>query len=287
MKKPQRGDSPFRRLPQGLALLYEDQYLLVVDKPAGLLSIAAGSEREKTAYWILAEYLRRKGEKRRPAAVHRLDRDTSGLMIFAKSPQMKKQFMEHWNDLIIERRYIALAEGSPGKETHRVKRCRLADTAGRSPDKLPRKLRNSEPDHFFCRAASLPLVKWSGEAGGGNTETEGIIDAPLGEDSSGRVVVRQDGKPALTRWKLLKFKPAGKNGTVYSLLSLELETGRRNQIRAHLAHLGCPVAGDRKYFAKTNPLGRLCLHANRLVFKHPQDKGLLEFESPISFLTSS
>jgi RluA family pseudouridine synthase len=184
-----------------------------------LLSIASGTEREKTAYWILAEYLRKKGEKRRPAVVHRLDRDTSGVMLFAKSEPIKKRLMENWDELVKERRYIALAEGS-------------------------------------------------------FTENEGLIDAPLGEDAGGRVIVQQGGKTAVTRWKVVKqFKD-------HALLSLELETGRRNQIRAHLSHVGHPVAGDKKYHAKSNPLGRLALHAEVLSFYHPHTKQLMEFRSP-------
>jgi 23S rRNA pseudouridine1911/1915/1917 synthase len=207
-------------------LVYEDRDLLVTDKPPGLLSIAAGAEREKTAYWIIAEYLRKKGEKRRPAAVHRLDRDTSGLMVFAKSGPVKKQLMDNWNDAVTRRRYVALAEGE------------------------------------LSRA-------------GENGSEEGIIDAPLGEDGRGRVIVKPGGKRALTRWKLLG------TGKGYSLLSLELETGRRNQIRAHLFFLGHPVAGDKKYGAKTNPLGRLALHAETLSFYHPSGGGLMEFTSPV------
>jgi len=84
----------------------------------------------------------------------------------------------------------------------------------------------------------------------------------------------KNGKPALTRWKLIKER----NG--FSLLSLELETGRRNQIRAHLAALGHPVAGDKKYWAKTDPLKRLCLHAETIAFYHPRDGKLMVFESP-------
>jgi 23S rRNA pseudouridine1911/1915/1917 synthase len=206
-----------RRLAQGLVLLYEDRDLLVVDKPPGLLSIAAGAEREKTAYWILSEYLRKKGEKRRAAVVHRLDRETSGVMIFAKSEEIKRKLMANWDDSVQERRYIALAEGE------------LAEPGG-------------------------------------------TIDAPLGEDSRGRVVVRQGGQRAVTHWKLLRA------GGGFSLLSLELETGRRNQIRAHLSFLGRPVAGDKKYGAKTDPLKRLCLHAERLVFHHPHDGRSMEFE---------
>ena len=206
------------RLASGLALLYEDRDIIVVDKPAGLLSIAAGG-REKTAYWILAEYL---GKKRRrpPAVVHRLDRDTSGVMLFAASGWVKKKLMEQWDETVTERRYVCVAEG------------------------------------VF-------------------TEEAGIIDLPLGEDSGGRIVARRDGQPALTRWKLLDRR----NG--YSLLSLELETGRRNQIRAHLAALGHPVAGDKKYWAKTNPLKRLCLHAEKIGFYHPRDGKLMEFKSPV------
>jgi 23S rRNA pseudouridine1911/1915/1917 synthase len=225
------------RLSQGLTILYEDREILVISKPAGLLSIASGTERDRTAYWILAEYLRKKGEKRRPAAVHRLDRDTSGVMLFVKSAPVKKKFMDNWNDLVLSRRYAALAEGA------------------------------------FA-------------------ESEGIIDAPLGEDAGGRVIVRQDGKPALTRWKLRRQGQLQKAGAarrdrggsavmVYSLLELELETGRRNQIRAHLAWLGHPVAGDLKYHARSNPFGRLCLHAESIAFHHPGNGKLMEFTVPL------
>ena len=218
-------DIPGRRLAHGLCLLYEDRDILVVDKPAGLLSIAAGAERQKTVYWILAEYLRQKGEKRRPGAVHRLDRDTSGLMVFAKSERVKKKFMENWSGAVVRRQYTALAEG-----------------------------------------------EFSRNDGGG--PEEGIIDEPLGEDRGGRVIVKAGGKRALTRWKLLARRKD------YSLLSLEPETGRRNQIRAHLFFLGHPIAGDKKYGAKTNPLGRLALHAETLSFYHPFDGRLMEFSSP-------
>ena len=210
-----------KRLSSGLVLLWEDRDLIVVDKPSGLLSIAVSGGREKTAYWILAEYYRKKGGGgSAPAVVHRLDRDTSGVMLFAKSGRLKKKIMETWNETVTERRYVCVAEGE-------------------------------------------------------FTGKEGRIDLPLGEDSGGRVVVREDGKAAVTRWKLLK------TGNGFSLLSLELETGRRNQIRAHLAALGHPVAGDKKYFAKTNPLKRLCLHAEKLSFHHPRDGRLMEFVSPV------
>ncbi|GHT96958.1 hypothetical protein FACS1894142_0100 [Spirochaetia bacterium] len=214
--------SPYpRHLAHGLTLLYEDRDMLVVDKPAGLLSIASGTERDKTAYWILSEYLRRKGEKRRAAVVHRLDRDTSGVMLFAKSESIKRKLMETWDTSVTERRYVALAEGA-------------------------------------------------------FSEDAGVIDAPLGEDAGGRMVVKPGGLRAVTRWKV---RSRGRTAS-HTLLSLELETGRRNQIRAHLMWLGHPVAGDRKYGAKTDPLKRLALHAERIAFHHPHTGKLMEFEVP-------
>ncbi|MDR1059321.1 MAG: RNA pseudouridine synthase [Treponema sp.] len=220
-----------RRLRWGLLLLYEGD-ILVVDKPPGLLSVATETEKERTAYWILREYLRKKGGRERPAAVHRLDRDTSGIMIFAGTGRVKKRLMDHWDEAILRRSYAALVEGDMRNGAFK-------------PEEIAR---------------------------------GGLIDAPLGEEKSGRVVVMPGGKPARTRWKLL----AAGNG--YSLLELELETGRRNQIRAHLHHLGYPVAGDKKYNAKTDPLGRLCLHAAEISLRMPQAGGpgeILEFRSPV------
>lgn len=211
-----------RRLTGGLVLLYEDRDIMVVDKPSGLLSIAAGSLRDKTAYSILAEYLRAKGGKQRPAAVHRLDRDTSGIMLFAKSEPVKKKLMASWKRTVAVRRYTALVEGVMA-------------------------------------------------------ENRGLVDAPLAEDRGGRMLVQEGGMRAVTRWELIR------QGKGHALLSLELETGRRNQIRAHMAFLKHPVAGDGKYAAKSNPFKRLALHAETLSFYHPADGRLMEFHSPCPF----
>jgi 23S rRNA pseudouridine1911/1915/1917 synthase len=204
------------RLPFGLSIIFEDRDLIVVDKLSGLLSIATMNEKQKTAYWILSEYLRKKGEKRRPAVVHRLDRDTSGVMLFVKSEQLKKTMMNDWNNLVVERKYIALVEGEIAEES-------------------------------------------------------GTINQPLGEDERGKMMVKQNGAPSITHWKCL-----GK-GRGFSLLEAELETGRRNQIRAHFSWFGFPVTGDEKYGARKNPLKRLALHAQTLKFYHPVTKKLMEF----------
>ena len=222
-----------RQIGPGLVLIYEDKDIIAVNKGAGLLSVATGGGREKTAYSMLAAYLsKRGGRSTPPAVVHRLDRDTSGVMIFAKSGWIKKKLMDNWDELVTQRSYVCVAEGE------------------------------------------FPVFSGGG-TGGKTFEESGLIDMPLGEDSSGRVVaVEKGGKPARTRWKLLKTR----NG--YSLLSLDLETGRRNQIRAHLAALGHPVAGDKKYWASTDPIKRLCLHAEKIAFHHPRDGKLMNFEVP-------
>jgi 23S rRNA pseudouridine1911/1915/1917 synthase len=160
-------------------------------------------------------------------------------MVFAKSEMVKKKLMTHWDEAVTQRRYVALAEGE------------FTEKDGQSS----------------ARGGWIAAQNIGGQIAG-------VIDAPLGEDAGGRMVVRKDGKPAVTRWKLLK---AGKG---YSLLELELETGRRNQIRAHLSFLGHPVAGDAKYHACTNPVKRLCLHAEHISFHHPHDNRLMEFTSP-------
>ncbi len=218
MKQNSTPKTSNRKLSFGLTILYEDRDIIVVDKPAGLLSIATAAEKQKTAYWVLSEYLRKKGEKRRAAVVHRLDRDTSGVMLFVKSEQLKRIMMNNWNELVTERKYITLVEGE------------------------------------------IP-------------EAEGTIDRPLGEDARGKMVVKENGAPSVTHWKCV-----GK-GKGFSLLEIELETGRRNQIRAHFAWFGFPVTGDTKYGARKNPLNRLALHAETLKFYHPVTKRLMEFSS--------
>jgi 23S rRNA pseudouridine1911/1915/1917 synthase len=220
-------DTPFpRTLPYGLVLLYEDRDLLVVDKPAGILSIARDGGRERSVYSILDAYLHKKGERRSPAMVHRLDKDTSGVMLLVKSAALKELFMGHWKEQIQKRSYIARVEGT------------------------------------------LPAA-------------EGIIDAPLAEDRFGRVHVvdasQPGARPAVTRWRLIRAE-----GAASSLVAVELDTGRHNQIRVHFAHINHPVVGDKKYGHGGS--GRLYLHAETLDFRHPQDGRLMEFTSPVPWI---
>ena len=190
-------------------VLYEDGRILVVDKPAGLLSMASDRERVRTAYRMAADYVRRGNPRGRVFIVHRLDRDTSGVLLFAKDEETKRAYQDNWDTLARRRGYLAVAEGRPPKE---------ADT----------------------------------------------VRTLLRENAAHRVYsVRSGGKEAVTRYRTLR---AGRD---YTLLEVDIDTGRKNQIRAHLSELGCPVAGDKTYGAATDPLGRLCLHAHELALADP------------------
>lgn len=213
MKKPPARNN------RSLSILFENDDFIVIDKPSGLLTIATESQREKTAYWQLSELLRKRGSRQRIAVVHRLDRDTSGVLLFVKNQRLKQELMARWNELVEKRTYVALVEGTV-------------------------------------------------------RDNEGTINQPLGETKTGLVIVSTKGKPAITHWKVLE------RGPQFSLLELELETGRRNQIRAHMDWMRHPVAGDSKYHSKLDPIGRLALHASCIRFVHPFSGEVLEFVCP-------
>lgn len=91
-------------------ILYEDESLIAIEKPAGLLTVSTEQEKEKTAYKIVRNYLQEKGQK--VFIVHRLDRDTSGILLFAKNEKMKIMLQKHWNDITLKRGYMAIIEGT-------------------------------------------------------------------------------------------------------------------------------------------------------------------------------
>ncbi|HXA16174.1 MAG TPA: RluA family pseudouridine synthase [Thermoanaerobaculia bacterium] len=211
-----------RVLPPGIAILHEDRDVIVILKSQGLLTVATEREREATAQAYLNAYLGSAGEDR-VQVVHRLDRDTSGVLVFAKNffarERLKKQFMIH----SVERIYVAIIEG----------------------------------------AIDPP---------------EGTIESLLFEQRDLKMVsvdAHPDAKHAVTHYRTIAMKGA------YCMLEVTLETGRKNQIRAHLAEAGHPVAGDKMYGAKTNPLGRLGLHAKLLGFDHPTSGKHLVFTAAL------
>ena len=212
--------------PGGPAILYEDENLVIVDKPAGLPTIApeGASGRARSLYDWVTEHIRRRNPKGRAAVVHRLDRDSSGVVVFATGAAAKRELMSRWNELVRARLYVALVEGRPAGES-------------------------------------------------------GVLDSWLRENRAGTVYPTPPGLPgslrAVTRWKLLG------SGGGYSLLELELETGRKHQIRVQLSAAGLPVAGDFRYGARTDPAGRLALHAVSVELERPFGRGVVKVESPV------
>jgi len=205
----------------GIQIVYEDDAVLVIDKPAGLLTIGTEKERTKTAYFQLNEFLRERNPDKteRIFIVHRLDRETSGLIVFAKTETAKRRLQENWNEA--DKRYLAVVEGVP-------------------------------------------------------KENEATLSGYLNETSTLRVYEARGSEKAkysVTKYKVLKSSREN------SLLEVDLETGRKHQIRVHLSGIGHPVVGDKKYGAETDPMKRLALHACRLSFLHPLTKRRLDFES--------
>lgn len=216
--------------PLGIKVVYEDNDLIVIEKPSGLLSIASETEKIKTTYYQLNEFLRLRapGAGERIFIVHRLDRNTSGLIVFAKNEKVKRELQGRWKE--VEKRYYAIVEGTPVKKEGEIE-SRLKETKS--------------------------LMVYS--------DRHSVVDSTL----------RDEAKLSKTKYWVLK------RGREYSLLDIQLVTGRKNQIRVHLADIGHPVAGDKKYGAKTNPFGCLGLHAYLLSFKHPVTGKPLRFESKI------
>lgn len=230
-----------------LSLVYEDDYLLVVNKKQGLLTVPTNPDSaETTALSILKAYVRRQHPRNNVYVVHRLDRETSGLLVFAKTPQLQEYMRTYWRQLVTKRTYIALAEG------------------------------------IFA-------------------EPKGTITTWLTEDKRNAMVysspVDDGGQKAVTHYEVLGtrcIEPAKGSANIpaaamvdgkicLSLVALNLETGRTNQIRVHLASIGHPVVSDRKYghgntFA---PVDRLCLHARILEFIHPATEQVVHFETPV------
>lgn len=205
-----------------LKIVFEDEYLLVIDKREGLLSMGTDRQKERTAHSILNEYVQRSGKQFRAFIVHRLDKDTSGLMLFAKDEKTKFTLQDYWNEIVKDRRYVAAVSGEV------------------------------EKDHGT-------ITSWL-------TDNRVFVTYSSMTDNGG--------DKAVTHYKTIKRA----NG--YSLVELELETGRKNQIRVHMQDLQHPVLGDSKYGDRKDPIGRLALHAFKLSFYHPITGKLMEFETP-------
>lgn len=207
-----------------LRIVYEDDDLIVVEKRNGLLSVATDKQIMRTAYSILSEHVKQEDVRNKIFVLHRLDRETSGLMMFAKSEEVKVKIQSRWEETVVERKYFAVVEGVVEK-------------------------------------------------------SEGVISTYLTESKAMKVYVtaKEEGKIANTGFRVLKR--SSKNDV--TLLELELETGRKNQIRAHLEFVGHPIIGDKKYGSKRALIGRVALHAGVLSFIHPVTGVRHDFSTPI------
>jgi len=203
-----------------VSIVYQDDDIIVIDKASGLLSVSTEVEKARTAFVLLSEHLT-KSRQGRPFVVHRLDRETSGLLLFARSIEIRDELQKEWPR--ITKTYLAVVEGVPRME-------------------------------------------------------EGVVENFLieGRDFKVRSVVEDP----LAKWAVTRYRTIRHNDR-YSLVEVGLETGRKHQIRVHLAGLGCPVVGDTMYAAKTDPVKRLALHAWKLSFEHPTTKERVRLESPL------
>ncbi|MCD4819363.1 MAG: RluA family pseudouridine synthase [Candidatus Cloacimonetes bacterium] len=219
---------PKKYQPKGLTILYEDPEIIVVNKIEGLLTIGTERERLKTAQSRLNNYVKKgsKQSKNRVFIVHRLDRDTSGILIFAKNENAKRYLQENWKKF--SKKYVTVVYG------------KLQDK-------------------------------------------EGIITSYLVENKMYRMYSIKDpdkGKYSKTSYKVIKESHR------FSLLEINLYTGRKHQIRVHLSEKGHPVVGDKIYgtdkFAK-----RLALHSISLKILHPSTHEEMSFETKIPLFLKS
>ena len=220
-----------------LEILYQDQWIAVVNKHAGMLSVPYGGSKGKTAQSVLEELLRKQGKangQHKPFAVHRLDRDTSGVMMFALTEQAQKKIMDSWHKMVTERLYRAVAE-NPSNKKFELPDSGLID------------------DPLAMNAYHVGYVPRS------DRDSDGKLIQTVVARTNYKVVLR---------------------GKTHTLFELSLDTGKKNQIRAHLAGRGYPLSGDFDHRGHENPFGRLCLHARTLNFKHPFTGEAMKFEVP-------
>ena len=206
-----------------LDIIFQDKSIIVVNKPHNLLTISTDNEKEKTLFHKVYNYEKQKHKNNKVFIVHRLDRETSGVVVFAKNERVKQILQDNWSDLAKSRKYIAIVEGKVEKQNDTIK-------------------------------------SWL-------NETKTLVSY-----SSNK---KDDGKLAITKYNRLAFNKS------YTLLDIEILTGRKNQIRVHMKDIKHPIIGDKKYGAKINPLKRMGLHAYELTIKHPISNEEIKFEARI------
>lgn len=193
---------------EDVKILFEDSSIVVLEKPCGLLSVATDFKKGHTVH----DFLKQRAHVSRVYPVHRLDRETSGIMIFAYTDKARHHLKKQFENRQVKKTYLALIEGH------------MPQTKGKWESAL------IEDARYFVSSTKVP----------------------------------EAGKIAVTLYEVLKTQ------SQYSYVRLTPITGRKNQLRVHCAEAGVPIAGDKKYGARSDPLKRLCLHAQNIEFIHPE-----------------
>ena len=215
--------SPIKKKTRSkLPIIYEDDEIIVINKPSGLLSIASDKEKGSTAYRMLSDYVQQKDKHNRVFVVHRLDEDTSGVLMVAKNVKIQLALQEKWNDIVSKRGYYAIVEGVMEKPSGTIK--------------------------SYLKKNAQNMMYSSKKPG--------------------------DGQLAITHYKVMK------STDTYSLLDVNIDTGRKNQIRVHLGEMGHHIIGDDKYGEPADPIKRLGLHAYELDLTHPITGKKMKFTAP-------
>jgi len=238
-----RGDT---RLPPSVRTIHEDDDLILVDKPADLLTAGMPGEDLPSLFEMLKRQIRSRGPRRRPTPgesrragqgvyiIHRLDREASGILVFAKNEHAFVALKDAFKERKPHRLYLAVVEGNFGQVGSQTTiQSNLIERHDGTVESLP-------PEAFRGAHGAKPRQR-------------------PGPDN----VDEQPAKLAVTHVRVVAV------GNGLSLLQVRLETGRKHQIRVHLSERGHPIVGDRRYRATVNPLSRLGLHALELGFVHP------------------
>ena len=198
-----------------LPIIFEDDDIIAINKPFGLLSVASDKEKSATAYRMVMDYVQSKDKHNRIFVVHRIDKETSGVLIFAKNEKIQKLLQDNWDSLVKKRGYFAITEG----------------TFVKKEDTVIRYLKENSLNLMYVASPKDPKAK-----------------------------------KCVTKYKVIKENER------YSLLDVDILSGRKNQIRVTLGNLGHYILGDDKYGEPENPINRLCLHAYELDVINPVTK---------------
>ena len=214
-----------KKIRHNLPIIFENDELIVINKPSKLLSVPSDNEKGSTAFRMVNDYLQQKDKHNRAYIVHRIDEDTSGVLMFAKNERIAHLLTDkdNWNRLVTKRGYYAVVEGVMENKSGTVK--------------------------SYLKKNAQNMMYSSKKLG--------------------------DGQLAITHYKVIK------GNDKYTLLDVDIDSGRKNQIRVHMGDLGHYIIGDDKYGQPSNPIKRLGLHAYCLELRHPVSGKLLAFKAPM------